>query len=182
MLAPNIEAVIRVATSGAMSETLSAGDIVIAESASYSYLESLAVGLAPWQRVHAHPEVVSALQRAGAHLEGVQVHTGLTYSKGRLYQDEFLAGSKAMQLYHALVKSVKTATGHLNSEMETAELYRLAKQLGIYLGREIKVGAFNLVIGEVRGTIEKGFVPSAFDSMPQVYKMAKQTALELHRG
>ena len=189
---PNIETIIRVGSSGAMSENVKAGDIVAANTATYGFLTSLSRFILPGHRITIDDKVKSAVKRATERItkeedqqqkdneERLTVHYGTTYSKDRLYEDEFLTGPLISQVYHAFVKAYKAARGHSNSEMETAELYLLTKRLGKLYGTKIRAGSLNLVIGEVKGTEEVGYIPEAVKKgMPYLYKLVKYTTQEL---
>ncbi len=187
----NLGAVIRVGTSGSMSEKLNAGDIVIADSASYGYLEAIGLKSRPGKRYKPNPLLLLAMQRAGRILEkeqrkigdNIQIVQGPMYSKLELYLDEFmLFGKLAAQLYVALNKSIKAGRGYLVSEMEAARLFKLEQQYRERLGKDVRTGAFCLAIGKVRGLEEIGFIPKAKkEGMPKMYKMARYTAIELHK-
>jgi uridine phosphorylase len=189
---PNIETIIRVGSSGAMSEDIKAGDVVAANDASYSFLTSLSRFIAPWHRITIDDKVNFAVKNAAARItkeedqqhkdqnDRLTVHYGTTYSKDRLYEDEFLTGPLVSQVYHAFVKAYKAARGHSNSEMETAELYLLTERLKKLYGTKIRVGSLNLVIGEVKGVEEIGYIPDAVrKGMPKLYQLIKYTTQEL---
>lgn len=188
LVASGIETIIRVGTSGAMREYTSdghpvkAGDIVIANPVRFGLLDTIAQLEVPWKKYYAHPEVYTALCRAGTHVSE-DIYGGGTYSKSSLYEQEFLLGSPQSALYHVFQKAALAATGMVNSEMEAALLYATCDRLSTLLGKEIKAGAFCVLVGEIRNGKEVGYVDrkQIGVGMNNVYKMVRETARELYR-
>ncbi|MEA2160334.1 MAG: purine-nucleoside phosphorylase [Solirubrobacteraceae bacterium] len=120
---------LRVGTCGALAQSLSLGELLIADAALVADGASAALG-AP-ERVGASPELVSALQTAagpGAHTATV-VSTDLFYDPGQREQGWRAAGASAV-------------------EMETAVLFTLAGVHGIRSGSVLIVS--DLILPERR--------------------------------
>jgi uridine phosphorylase len=188
LVACGIETIIRVGTSGAMREEIydgkqvSAGDIVIANPARFGLLDTIAHLELPGKKFYPHSEVDAALCRAGAQVSD-RVYVGETYSKSLLYNQEFLLGSPQSALYNVLQKAVLAAHGTVNSEMEAALLYATCDRLSTLLGKEIKAGAFCVLVGEIRDGKEVGYVDhkQIAAGMKNVYAMVRQTTCELYQ-
>lgn len=189
LVASGIETIIRVGTSGAMREytpdghLIKAGDIVIANPARFGVLDTVVQLEVPWKKYYAHPEVYSALCNAGAQVNE-RVYSSGTYSKSFLYEQEFLLGSPQSALYHVFQKAALAATGIVNSEMEAALLYATCDRLSALLGKEIKAGAFCILVGEIRNGKEVGYIDckQIAAGMNNVYTMVRETAQELYRA
>ncbi len=188
LVACGIKTIIRVGTSGTMRDSflsgqqIHAGDVVISRSASFGILDALAHQSVPLQRIPAHREVYEAMVAAGRSIPGV--HAGDTYSKLLLYQQEFLLGSNISAGYNALMKALCAARGIVNSDMEAAELFLISKNLSNLLCRDIRAGAYCLVVGEIRNGVEIGYVEKERleEGMQRIYALTRATARELYRG
>lgn len=188
LVACGIKTIIRVGTSGAMREytaqghQVKAGDIIIANPARFGFLDTIAQLEVPWKKYYAHPEVYTALCRAGTQVSE-HIYSGGTYSKSLLYNQEFLLGSPQSALYHVFQKAALAATWMVNSEMETALLYATCERLSTLLGKEIKAGAFCVLVGEISNGKEVGYIDrkQIVAGMNNVYTMVRKTARELYR-
>ncbi len=188
LVACGIETIIRVGTSGAMREKVDdgrkvcAGDVIIANPAIFGLLDTIAHLELPGKKFYPHPEVYTALCLAGRRVSN-SVYVGKTHSKSLLYNQEFLLGSMQSGIYNVLQKAAAAANGTVNSEMETALLYATCNRLSTLLGKEIKAGAFCVLVGEIRDGKEVGYVDreQITAGMRNVYSMVRETARELYK-
>ncbi|MBU0459494.1 MAG: hypothetical protein KKH52_01570 [Nanoarchaeota archaeon] len=188
----NLGALIRVGSCGALAEhsnkdRIQAGDLLIGEYSSFAPLTALSLLKVPWHNSRPDPTILKAMKRSrgkteDAHFEDhIRTHCGGIYSKGNLYRDELFFGSFSSNFYHTLVKSVKSATGHLGSEMEAAMLELIAEE-NTQKGVPLRVGTFCLFVGEIRHGQEVPYVNKEKLERGQkaVYSMVVNITKELY--
>lgn len=124
---------IRVGTTGALSDQIPCGDLIISTGAvrhdgtSDLYVE-------PAYPAFAHYQVVEALVRASDHL-GIRAHLGVSCSTSSFYAGQGRPGLRSLRAADApdVVEKMR-ALGVLNFEMEAATLMTLGSLYGLRVG------------------------------------------------
>ena len=165
---------------------IKAGDIFYATFATLDPALAKTYGLPVDYKANTHPDLLDAMETAATRMEeefGITVHKGGTYSKLDLGEGEMGLGvSRDAAVYHAKVKAVKAATGHIATEMEGAFLGTLADECKQY-GITLRQGTMGYFVGEIKedGHEESFISPKlTIQGLNNLMTFIKYTVQELH--
>ena len=197
LYASGIRNMIRVGTSGVLAnknkygKSVKAGDIIIAEAATMDVLSGLFNFICPWLYTPKPDKTLLNATLDASKKVDAKIYEGKTYSKNFLYANEFYIGTWLMKGYNYVTRMLKSFTGHVNSEMEAAQLYlegdRINKTCKLSEEEKIRTCAYCLVIGERREEngriVEYGFVPEAKkEGMPKLQDLTIKVAQEVYKA